>query len=835
MSYPRFDIQSGQWLSRDSGWRTIHGTHIHIGAGGKIDKGPAVLRGGKSGKESSFTLDDWDADDKPAKPASTAGKASLKDAPLADFARTVQNLADDHDHGFGDNKVFISHVFEKAKKLDPSLDETTFKTRLRDAHKQKLLTVSRADLVAAMDPKHVADSHMAMLGDVNDKSDLSRSAHFILAAKKDRQQGKPMGNEITHPKSASTPETAKPASTNSGGNLASRLSDAETKARASNVPAEKSGADRLRQFGGMLESDRQPNPMAVVEALQQYARPDSSMPFKDAMNEAGKELLGRLDEGGRKAALAAIQSHVSRDAKLAPALKQFKNRHLSLSRTMPNARFINGRWVTDEPSPRFVDGAWLLCRDDCGCDDTYEPDYAELPDDAFDDAVQLARDCGAGPGGFQKGNTCAKGRYGSSDGIHTSRTTLTNIKAAGGEKTREYIDSKARRIHEYRTKDGRLFHKVDDGRANGNRFYQVHGKSTPKKPITTRAVEGAEPDAPMMPVVEPDKVREHSARDHEKRVMNAPKRVDPYAERREREDAERMESARIATEKQKAAQAKEKADIESRPEPSKMHMIEIEAELKTLKPHPKAFINKQPYHVKRREALEAERHRREVSMRQQKAQRKPDAVAAVAKYWQDRRKLESTYLSRFDVASGQWVREAKADEPIQLSMGEVTPITEWPAALAGRSTATAKGENIHEFWKTVLYDHPQFVKETPKKRQVFSITKDDIRGFAKQVKEWAKLGREISTPVDHSQSARDNLGSVVDAKVDERNGKLYLSLLHRVIGDDAKKIAQRNWASVYIDPKYIDEFGKDWGKAIIHSSFVQAPVISGLGPFVPAA
>src|SRR5262249_50285079 len=74
---------------------------------------------------------------------------------LGGFARRVRAAAGASPSGrFGDNKVFISHVH--AALADPALDLPAFKARLLDAHRQGLVTLTRADLVEAMDPADVA-------------------------------------------------------------------------------------------------------------------------------------------------------------------------------------------------------------------------------------------------------------------------------------------------------------------------------------------------------------------------------------------------------------------------------------------------------------------------------------------------------------------------------------------------------------------------------------------------------------------------------------------------------------------------------------------------------
>jgi hypothetical protein len=84
-------------------------------------------------------------------------------------------------------------------------------------------------------------------------------------------------------------------------------------------------------------------------------------------------------------------------------------------------------------------------------------------------------------------------------------------------------------------------------------------------------------------------------------------------------------------------------------------------------------------------------------------------------------------------------------------------------------------------------------------------------------------------PVDHSTSARDNLGYIVDVK---RDGDT-LKLLHQLIGDDAIKLAARNKVSLGIDPMFSDGRGNVFGDCIIHSSLTPIPVVPGQDGFVP--
>jgi hypothetical protein len=83
------------------------------------------------------------------------------------FARRVLEVARSTRTGrFGDDKVFVSHVFQ-ALRVDPrfaAMGLDVFKQRLAEANNARRLDLSRADMVEAMDPEDVAQSRVAYLG-----------------------------------------------------------------------------------------------------------------------------------------------------------------------------------------------------------------------------------------------------------------------------------------------------------------------------------------------------------------------------------------------------------------------------------------------------------------------------------------------------------------------------------------------------------------------------------------------------------------------------------------------------------------------------------------------
>ena len=85
---------------------------------------------------------------------------------LESFVQKVQAAARVCPTGrFGDNKVFVIHVWQALQNDEPfrSMDLSSFKQRLAEANNARLLDLSRADLVQAMDPEDVRLSEVTYL------------------------------------------------------------------------------------------------------------------------------------------------------------------------------------------------------------------------------------------------------------------------------------------------------------------------------------------------------------------------------------------------------------------------------------------------------------------------------------------------------------------------------------------------------------------------------------------------------------------------------------------------------------------------------------------------
>jgi hypothetical protein len=113
----------------------------------------------------------------PRPEAPVVGEAVPSEFDLQAFAQTVKAAARSCPTGrFGDNKVFINHVWRCLRDEPgfPPMDLPTFKHRLTEANNARLVTLSRADLPEVMDPADVQESQTRY---------LNGEFHFVLVEK----------------------------------------------------------------------------------------------------------------------------------------------------------------------------------------------------------------------------------------------------------------------------------------------------------------------------------------------------------------------------------------------------------------------------------------------------------------------------------------------------------------------------------------------------------------------------------------------------------------------------------------------------------------------------
>lgn len=154
----------------------VSGSEKPLSAKELNQKVPRVVLGVKQGAGfADVLLDGWaDAGKEPApiQPPPTQLPTTIAEEPIREefdlptFAATVKAAARDCPTGrFGDNKVFINHVWRHLRNESsfPALDLPAFKEKLVEANNARLLTLSRADLVEVMNPADVQESQTRYL------------------------------------------------------------------------------------------------------------------------------------------------------------------------------------------------------------------------------------------------------------------------------------------------------------------------------------------------------------------------------------------------------------------------------------------------------------------------------------------------------------------------------------------------------------------------------------------------------------------------------------------------------------------------------------------------
>ncbi|MEZ4298671.1 MAG: hypothetical protein R3B70_27220 [Polyangiaceae bacterium] len=92
-------------------------------------------------------------------PVETAPRAPMPEEDKAFAARVLAAANASKTGRFGRDKVFISHVVQQLAREGADVgDVEGFKTRLVAAHRRKLLSLSRADMIEAMNPQDVDES-----------------------------------------------------------------------------------------------------------------------------------------------------------------------------------------------------------------------------------------------------------------------------------------------------------------------------------------------------------------------------------------------------------------------------------------------------------------------------------------------------------------------------------------------------------------------------------------------------------------------------------------------------------------------------------------------------
>lgn len=196
-------------------------------------------------------------------------------------------------------------------------------------------------------------------------------------------------------------------------------------------------------------------------------------------------------------------------------------------------------------------------------------------------------------------------------------------------------------------------------------------------------------------------------------------------------------------------------------------------------------------------------------------------TAAQAKAWLREHKI--SWIS-FEAASG---KEASYD-------GNYGIYHEGAEAVAISALFAVDNVPTQRFLKDMvsvgIYTHPEH-------KWKLDVTPERLSKWLAAYRKMRENGIDVEIPLDHSRSAADNLGYVVDMLIKPNaNGDLTIWGIHEIRGQKSLEIIERNRnVSVAIEKDYVDGKSNKYGEAIVHSSVVQGPIVPGQGEFISIA
>lgn len=208
------------------------------------------------------------------------------------FARVVQHAADSapEEHGFGPRKVFIHHVHDAAKQHLGGMSLKEFKENLPKHRQAGTLSMARADLVGAMDPKKVAAS---------ETSDGSATHHFIVRSPSAAKSiAKALPRKAKEEKTKKTPSSK----------ATKKQAGAGGKTRYT-YPQEKKGGTKPGAKPGAKNA--QPSPLMVEHDDAKHANPDE---LANQLGVSVRTLQRTAKRLGREGFAKFMRSHLKRFA-----------------------------------------------------------------------------------------------------------------------------------------------------------------------------------------------------------------------------------------------------------------------------------------------------------------------------------------------------------------------------------------------------------------------------------------------------------------------------------------------------------------------------------------
>lgn len=162
-------------------------------------------------------------------------------------------------------------------------------------------------------------------------------------------------------------------------------------------------------------------------------------------------------------------------------------------------------------------------------------------------------------------------------------------------------------------------------------------------------------------------------------------------------------------------------------------------------------------------------------------------------------------------------------------------ISDSPMVTAGKSV-DENGVNIRRTIKDVLH---QGIYIHPKAGWRLNVTPELLDGMVNTFKKMQENGVQVELTLDHSPSARDVIGKVLDVWVAEADTKigprLALFTMNEFRGNESIGLSERvNQVSVEIET-FKDGKGVEYKDALTAVSLVQKPVIPGQRDFIAAS
>jgi len=107
----------------------------------------------------------------------------------------------------------------------------------------------------------------------------------------------------------------------------------------------------------------------------------------------------------------------------------------------------------------------------------------------------------------------------------------------------------------------------------------------------------------------------------------------------------------------------------------------------------------------------------------------------------------------------------------------------------------------------------------------YAFSAERLKTLVRNFQLMRKNGVDVKVVVDHRLDAEGSRGVVNNIVFDEKSGEL--SVVHELPDEDANLPERCSTVSAMVVPSFTDGHGNKYGESVLHSSYVQQPVVSG--------